>query len=324
MKVFSQFRKTIKANSKKNIKKHWAGCISAPAIFTCIIALACYAPLFTFLIASTMRSSVASAGQMPDFTNTGAKILGAIFASYILILFLAFPLATGLINLYISVARGEYEGLGALLRPYGCWHKIGKSIRIALCILLRIVLWQFISLFAQILLLYLIYGDIDLLIHYLLTYGALPHQWAWTLLSYVFSFLVGIKVMSYGGAWVLLHDDENLGAWQATKLSARRFKGMYFNLLTFHLSYFPWHLLTILSLLTPSALAMLLLTLDSFFMVFFSIILFIIALIAVFALSGFTYSYELTTFYQMFDALGTSFPVSANSSEDTADLKYGL
>ena len=57
--------------------------------------------------------------------------------------------------------------------------------------------------------------------------------------------LIMAKVSSYVGGYVLIQDDETMGAWRAVSASAELFRGRYGQLLTFCLSFLPWVLLAV-------------------------------------------------------------------------------
>ena len=59
----------------------------------------------------------------------------------------------------------------------------------------------------------------------------------------IVSFFIGIKVLTYSLGWVVLHDNEQYGAWSASRDASAVFRGHFGALVVFVLSFLGWDIL---------------------------------------------------------------------------------
>lgn len=220
------------------------------------------------------------------------------------------PLLAGFMRFCSNLQRGKPASAAVLFECFRTGRRFGSAVKMGLCIWLRSFLWG------------LIPSTVSLLAN-LLTDSLEPLA---VLLQLVLMVLIMAKVSSYVGGYVLIQDDETMGAWRAVSASAELFRGRYGQLLTFCLSFLPWVLLAV-----PVLLAGLLIGL---ILNLIGLPVFLIPLLAwgvTLVLFGFVYTYQMVSMFEWLDFLrggvslenGQTFPVPGPAVNSPGGTPYG-
>lgn len=250
MKPFdASVRKQIKKQAKQEVKSRLGSVIGTQILYSLPFA-AIGAVLYFMLIARILVFAFqfgtgAMAGASEDAMMLASlKLIGEVvlmcLGAMVLYLLIGSALTFGLMQYFIRLYRGEKPTVGLLGYGFCGIRRFWNSIKLAVCIGFRSFLWLIIPT-----ILYVVAalafglnaafsgGDPDGTIQVI--------YWIYV----VVTMLIAIKIQTYYGAYILMDQNSSLGAWESTKQSSALFKGKYFALLVFELSYLPWYLLLI-------------------------------------------------------------------------------
>lgn len=190
--------------------------------------LACALPFI--LTNSFVSNYVLSTGQvtLPILMYVGSIVLLVLPMLYGVMAFLGEVLLVG--NSSILRAFDALTSMQMYLR----------SLRLGLCILLRTVLWLSIPFGVTALYIYMVLSPNPEMIADEQTFAILLMQSVglYSLVSIPFT----ARIICYLGAYPLMMRDPTLGAWKATKQSARILKGHWGKMIVFVVSFVGWEL----------------------------------------------------------------------------------
>lgn len=242
MEYSTQIRKDIKAKQKTAVTSRLGRCLGATALMllpSILISL-----LGTgFMIGSYMSGALA--GDAYAVMRVTERMQNGWLLMFLLEMVIMGPLTLGLTDFYIGLMRGEDPGVGRLFHPFSSLRTIWRGVRMLFCVTFRTLLWVLVA-----------YVSLGLLTAAALMPIALGEMRGVepSMSNVVVLFLLAtaflvlfvlclIRATVYLPGYVLMHDNEQIGAWQATRQAAMAFKGHYKDLLLFFLSFIPWYLL---------------------------------------------------------------------------------
>lgn len=250
MKPFdASVRKQIKKQAKQEVNSRLGSVIGTQILYSLPFA-AIGAVLYFMLIARILVFAFqfgtgAMAGASEDAMMLASlKLIGEVvlmcLGAMVLYLLIGSALTFGLMQYFIRLYRGEKPTVGLLGYGFCGIRRFWNSIKLAVCIGFRSFLWLIIPTILYVVAA-LVFGlnaafsggDPDGTIQVI--------YWIYV----VVTMLIAIKIQTYYGAYILMDQNSSLGAWESTKQSSALFKGKYFALLVFELSYLPWYLLLI-------------------------------------------------------------------------------
>lgn len=254
----AQKRKECKRKCKAHVAAHLGSCIGANVLYSLpiillmlIVYLTMFGSSFALLVAGADESAVAQA--MLRGTGSG------LFTAVLLLLVVSGPLTFGLMRFYTDLTRGGRPGAGAVLQPITSGASLWTGIRMSFCLFLRSLMW---TVPPTVL---LTIGAVAVSAMSFMT-GSTDSMTGGLIALYVVyglvSFLINIKLMTYSAGWVVLHDNEQYGVWNATRDASAVFRGRFGALLIFELSFLGWNLLALASVYLCFLLGMLGLTGD--------------------------------------------------------------
>ena len=239
----AQKRKECKRKCKAHVAAHLGSCIGANVLYSLpiillmlIVYLTMFGSSFALLVAGADESAVAQA--MLRGTGSG------LFTAVLLLLVVSGPLTFGLMRFYTDLTRGGRPGAGAVLQPITSGASLWTGIRMSFCLFLRSLMW---TVPPTIL---LTIGAVAVSAMSFMT-GSTDSMTGGLIALYavygLVSFLINIKLMTYSAGWVVLHDNEQYGVWNATRDASAVFRGRFSALLIFELSFLGWDLLALAS-----------------------------------------------------------------------------
>lgn len=217
-------RDSIRRRAKIVAKQHVMRCLLPvmEAVLICVLPL--------LLITGPIQTFIYSTGQM----------LFPIVLFIATVILLIMPLVYGLMGFLMRMLTGErppilcvFDGLA------GVDHYL-RSVKLGLCIFIRIVLWMIIPIGVTALYCYLMLERDPAILENFERLYQLILQMSGLYLVIMIPFLA--KILRYFIAYPLVMRDPSLGAWQATRLAARAFRGHNLHLILLVLSFFGWQL----------------------------------------------------------------------------------
>lgn len=301
----AQKRKECKRKCKAHVAAHLGSCIGANVLYSLpiillmlIVYLTMFGSSFALLVAGADESVVAQA--MLRGTGSG------LFTAVLLLLVVSGPLTFGLMRFYTDLTRGGRPGAGAVLQPITSGASLWTGIRMSFCLFLRSLMW---TVPPTVL---LTIGAVAVSAMSFMT-GSPDSMTGGLIVLYavygLVSFLISIKLMTYSAGWVVLHDNEQYGVWNATRDASDVFRGRFGALLIFELSFLGWNLLALASVYLCFLLGMLGLTVIGGGLGIAVMAVSLIAALCVGLVVGsFVNGYYQTSFIAMFDYLATPEP----------------
>ncbi|WP_034972077.1 DUF975 family protein [Agathobaculum desmolans] len=236
----AQVRKELKKNSKNIVVSHLGRCIGIQFLYTVpylLLTLLLYVALFGGVF-SLMLSGVTDERLLTMALLNG---MNGMWLVLLLMLLISGPLTYGMMRFYIGLHRGKEPGATVLFTPFASLRSAWTGIKMSFCLFFRGLLWLIGPTFVYFLLAVAIPVG-------MMASGYFPSNGSMMLLNIAFFIvvlLIDVKLMSYNAGWVLLYDNEEYGAWAATRDAAAAFKGHFWDLLVFVLSFFGWALLSV-------------------------------------------------------------------------------
>ena len=234
-------RKEIKAEQKAIVKSHYWRIVGAtllymvPLVLISLIAMSMSAGGAFRAAMSGNYSAVMQASETMNTAQTLQEVLALVVGA---------PLMLGLMNFFIGLMRGEEPGASEIIMPFTSLRTLWRAIRMNLVLFLRSLIWMigpmvvfFVAFFTILVGNITMYGDI--------TDEGIIGIFVLLLILIVVLLLIQVKIMMYQAGYVRLHDSEFIGTWDATREGNEAFRGHYFDLLKFFLSFAPWYLLYI-------------------------------------------------------------------------------
>lgn len=309
MEYNAQIRKAIKAEQKANVMANLGRCFGATALM--ILPVFLIGLLGAGIMTLTVLSQ-ANAFALYDPYTASQHLSNSMMNGYVIIILLeiavAGPLTLGLMNFYIAIQRGERPGIGLLFHPFASIRTIWRSIRMLCCTMFRTLLWLigpyvvFVVL-AVVLMVPMAVG---------MAYGNEPGTGFLVALIVLFVLyfiaimLFAVRAAAYLPGYVLMHDDGEVGAWQATKRAGAVFKGRYKDMLTFFLSFLPWYLLFYGVVIVVAAImafaSMSSMPNDTAQVATFAVTYAVTIVLSIF-FGGFLGAYQTTSFFAMYEYL---------------------
>lgn len=156
------------------------------------------------------------------------------------VIFLVLPMLYGVMAFLSDILL---VGDSSILRAFDALTSLPiylRSLRLGLCLLLRMVLWMSIPFAVTALYIYMILRGDPTIIEQPEGFAQLVMQTTgvYTLVSIPFT----ARVICYLGAYPLMQRDPQLGAWKATRQSARVLKGHWGKMIVFVVSFLGWEL----------------------------------------------------------------------------------
>ena len=219
----AQKRKECKRKCKAHVAAHLGSCIGANVLYSLpiillmlIVYLTMFGSSFALLVAGADESAVAQA--MLRGTGSG------LFTAVLLLLVVSGPLTFGLMRFYTDLTRGGRPGAGAVLQPITSGASLWTGIRMSFCLFLRSLMW---TVPPTVL---LTIGVVAVSAMSFMT-GSPDSMTGGLIVLYavygLVSFLISIKLMTYSAGWVVLHDNEQYGVWNATRDASDVFRGRF-------------------------------------------------------------------------------------------------
>lgn len=312
MKEFNgQKRKELKRACKAHVAAHLGSCIGANVLYALpiiqlmlIVYVTMFGSSFALLLSGADENAIAQA--MLRGTGSG------IFTAVLLLIVVSGPLMFGLMRFYTDLSRGGQPGAGAVLQPITPGASLWTGIRMSFCLFLRSLMW---TVLPTVLL------TISAVAVAMISYGSADGMTGGFIALYVLygvvSFLINIKLLTYNAGWVVLHDNEQYGAWNATRDASAVFHGHFVSLLVFELSFIGWNLLAIAAVYLCVLLGMIGLSIIGGSLGIAVLIVSLIAALCVGLVVGsFVTGYYQSSFIAMFDYLATSEPQPMNFDWD--------
>ena len=242
MEYNAQIRKEIKAEQKATVISRLGRCLGATALMllpSFLITLLGTGFMMGSYLPGILAGDTYAAMQATEHMQSGWLFI------FLLEMAIMGPLTLGLMDFYIGLMRGEDPSVGRLFHPFSSFRTIWRGIRMLFCVTFRTFLWLLVAyvslgLLAVAAIMPIVLGQM---------HGVVPSMTNVVVLFLLaVAFLVLfvlclIRAIAYLPGYVLMHDDEQIGAWQSTRQAAMAFKGHYKDLLLFFLSFIPWYLL---------------------------------------------------------------------------------
>lgn len=268
------------------------GLILAMALLAVIVAV--------FALAAPTFAWAAREFSLIGFMVIGPALIALEVVLMVLLIYIPLsPMMVGYMRFCSNLQRGLPTTAGALFGEFRTGRRYVNALKMGICIWFRSFLWG------------LIPGAVGALSNFL------PDELDGLLLliQFVLILLVGAKTLPYMGGYVMIQDDETLGAWRATAASAELFRGRYGQLLAFYLSFLPWLLIGI-----PIVLLFVLLGLVGIP----SFILPLLAWGAILVLAGFMTTYLVVSLFEWMSLLRGGAPAGygATHSPNSAGAYY--
>lgn len=314
MKEFNrQKRKELKRACKAHVAAHLGPCIGANVLYALpiiLLMLIVYVTMFGSSFALLLSGADENAVAQAMLRGTGSGI----FTVVLLLIVVSGPLTFGLMRFYTDLSRGGQPGAGAVLQPITSGASLWTGIRMSFCLFLRSLMWTVLPTFL------LTIGAIALAMMSYMS-GSADGMTGGLIALYVLygiiTFLINIKLLTYNAGWVVLHDNEQYGAWNATRDASAVFRGRFVSLLVFELSFIGWNLLAIAAVYLCVLLGMIGLSIIGGSLGIAILIVSLIAALCVGLVVGsFVNGYYQTSFIAMFDYLATPEPQPMNFDWD--------
>ncbi len=306
MKEFNaQKRKELKRACKARVAAHLGSCIGADVLYALpiillmlIVYLTMFGSSFALLLSGADENAIAQA----IMRGTGSGI----FTAVLLLIVVSGPLTFGLMRFYTDLSRGGLPGAGTVLQPITSGASLWTGIRMSFCLFLRSLMWTALPTVL------LTIGAVSVAAMSYMS-GSPNGMTGGLIVLYVLygivSFLINIKLLTYNAGWVVLHDNEQYGVWNATRDASAMFRGRFGALLVFELSFLGWNLLAIAAVYLCVLLGMLGLTVIAGGLgVAVMAVSLIAALCVGLVVGSFVNGYYQTSFIAMFDYLATPEP----------------
>lgn len=243
MQYNAKVRQEIKRTARARVTAHIGRCIGIHVLyavpfllFAVILYLAAFGEVFQMLQFGGYNANM--------LLYTASRSANTGLVTSLLMLLFTGPLQFGLMRFYIGLHRGEEAEVSQLWQPFTARQTLWTGVRMAFCQYFRRLLWSLPASFV------LFCGNVALLVTMLFARRVLwDSVAAVAVLCVVYllvQFFVEIKLLTYQAGWVLLHEDEQRGAWDATRDATGAFRGHYGSVLGFVLSFFGWYVLTVL------------------------------------------------------------------------------
>ena len=237
----SNVRKEIKAEQKAIVEAHYWRVVGATLL--CIVPMVLISLIAMFMSAGGAVGAAMS-GDLYAIAQASEAMNSAQTLEQVLSLVIGAPLTMGLMNFSIGLMRGEEPGASEVFQPFTSLRVLWRAIRMNLVMFLRSLIWLigpmivfFIAVFA------VVFGGIDAYGN--MTTDGVVGMVVLFLVFMVVIMLISVKLSMYRAGYVRLHDSEFIGTWDATREGSEAFRGRYFDLLKFFLSFTPWYLLYI-------------------------------------------------------------------------------
>lgn len=240
MKTFNaQKRREIKRECRSRVSARLGTCIGANFLYglpivlvLLIVYITMFGSSFSLMLAGADETAVAQA--MMRGTGSG------IFTALLLTIVISGPLSFGLMRFYTDLSRGAQPGAGMVLQPFTSGSSLWTGIRMSFCLFLRSLIWNALPTF-------LLTNAGIVLVFLGIRSGSTNFLNVSIVILYVIyaivSFFIGIKVLTYSLGWVVLHDNEQYGAWSASRDASAVFRGHFGALVVFVLSFLGWDIL---------------------------------------------------------------------------------
>lgn len=228
----AQLRKQFKWSAKGNLAQaFW------PAMGASILAML---PGALISIIYNQEISRLDAGRMMLFLLVYVAAL----------IFIVVPLQFGAMHYFTARARGQLVPVTTIFTCFGEGQQYKNALKLCFSIFFRSIGWIVLEIAAAVPWCWVLVDEMI----YVATTGNDPRPGTFTkllVLSLVFivvTLLVNVKIRRFDGAYIRLIDDPDMSAWQATKECAITFRRHNWELFVFDLSFFPWVLLTLITL----------------------------------------------------------------------------
>nr|WP_302649820.1 DUF975 family protein [uncultured Agathobaculum sp.] len=164
--------------------------------------------------------------------------LNSVWVILLLMLLLSGPLQYGLMKFYLGLYRGEDPSVSTLFQAFTSLRALWLGIRMAFCLFFRALLWLVgpTVLFTIALL--------SVTVQTVMTRQPMP-EGVMIVLAVLYALavlLISVNLLRYQAGWVVVLDDPDRSAWDATAQGSRVFRGRYGSLLLFVLSFVWWYL----------------------------------------------------------------------------------
>lgn len=190
--------------------------------------LICVLPIL--LITGPIQTYIYSTGQMlfPIVLFVAAVIL------------LIMPLIYGLMGFLMRVLSGERPSLLCVFDGLAGAENYLRSVKLGLCIVVRIVLWMVVPIAVTAGYCYFMLLRDPTIMENVQKLSQLILQMSGLYLVIMIPFLA--RILRYFMAYPMIMRDPSLGAWKATVQAARAFKGHNLHLILLVVSFFGWQL----------------------------------------------------------------------------------
>lgn len=240
MKEFNaQKRKEIKRTCKSHVSARLGTCIGANILYglpIVLVLMIVYITMFGSSFALMLSGADENAIAQAMMRGSGSGI----FTALLLTVVISGPLSFGLMRFYTELARDGQPGAGMVLQPFTSGASLWTGIRMSFCLFLRSLIWNALPTFllttAAIALGIVAFATgVNNIMNVLLV--------LLYILYFIATFFINIKVSTYSLGWVVLHDNEQYGAWNASRDASAVFRGHFGALVVFTLSFLGWDIL---------------------------------------------------------------------------------
>ena len=246
-----ELRKKVKAEARQKVNVRFASCLGMYYAKT-LIEVFVFATFGWALLAITFwysyfwaENGYLAAASSNIYENMAVQFLMAWVGAFLFFMLVFFwmgaPLAFGSTKFYIALSNDIPASVDLLWSPFMRGRQFWNSIKLSVCMMFRTFLWMLIP---QGIWEILLFGT---------QFGTLvmenrlgfPVLLCIQLLFAIIRLFVSTKSLSYSGCWAIIDREEYQSVWAATVRSARIFKGCYWSLMLFSLSFLPWQLLMV-------------------------------------------------------------------------------
>lgn len=290
----AQMRKAIKAEQKRHVTDNFRKCVDAYLLYGIVVVLLYFITMGMTLI--SVMPSMLSTSLTLQFEAV-AQFYRGIFLYIILMIIIGSPLAYGLQSFLIKLTHNQNPSPTEVFYPFHSLTSIWRSIRIYCALLVRSLQWYLpvfvIFCVPATTLAAVAMSDSVSSSNPLNTVLMI----ACNLFLIIVSVLLAVRVMCYSAAYVIMQEDETIGAWSATQISNSICKGHFKALLAYTLSFLPW-LLVYFCICAVLGIVIALLSFNPAAILGIVVCVILIALYLIFVSV-----YMQTTFYAIFDEL---------------------
>ncbi len=233
----SETRKQLKREQKARVMENLGRCIGIQLMYLVpyvLLMVILYVSVFGRAIALIAGSVAVDDYQLMMALSRG---LNTVWLCIALMLAITGPLQFGLMHFYIGLAHGEEVTAGMLMHPFTSLKGIWAGIRMVFTLWLRGIIWSIVPTLIYSAFVFAAAMAVSDTMQYQMIAAALQIVYLIVMIP------IRVKLQTYNAGWILLAQDENRGAWAATREASWAFRGNLMKLFVFDLSFIGWYVL---------------------------------------------------------------------------------